>query len=144
MNRMAHMTIRVLMVLSTISGAAALADDFDLDWWTVHGGGDMWTSGGEFELSGTTGQPDASTTVMTGGDFELAGGFWPAQPPLGDMNCDGSVDFFDIDAFVPAVTDPAGYEAAYPDCDIMLADCNGDGLVDFFDIDCFVAIITGG
>ncbi len=62
---------------------------------------------------------------------------------LGDMNCDGSVDFFDIDAFVLAVTDPAGYEAAFPDCDIMNADCNEDGSVDFFDIDSFVEIIVG-
>ncbi len=65
-------------------------------------------------------------------------------PFLGDLNCDGAVDFFDIDPFVLAVTDSAGYAAVYPDCDIMLADCNGDGVVDFFDIDGFVAIITGG
>ncbi len=66
------------------------------------------------------------------------------DPLLGDMNCDGSVNFFDIDPFVLAVTNPPAYEAAYPDCDIMLADCNDDGVVNFFDIDCFVAIITGG
>ncbi len=62
---------------------------------------------------------------------------------IGDLNCDGSVDFFDIDAFVLAVTDPVAYEAAYPDCDIMLADCNGDGDVDFFDIDAFVELVVG-
>lgn len=63
---------------------------------------------------------------------------------LGDLNCDGAVNFFDIEAFVLAVTDPAAYAATYPDCDIMLADCNGDGSVSFFDIDAFVAIVTGG
>ena len=62
---------------------------------------------------------------------------------VGDMNCDGAVDFFDIDPFVMAITDPAGYAAQYPDCDVMLADCNDDGSVDFFDIDCFVGLITG-
>ena len=61
---------------------------------------------------------------------------------VGDMNCDGSVDFFDIDGFVLAVTDPAAYEAAFPDCEIMNADCNGDGAVDFFDIDPFVELIV--
>ncbi len=68
------------------------------------------------------------------------------EPPaaIGDLNCDGAVNFFDIDAFVLAITDLAGYEVAYPDCDIMLADCNGDGDVDFFDIDAFVMLITGG
>ena len=67
-----------------------------------------------------------------------------AEFQLGDLNCDGSVDFFDIDAFVLAVTDPAAYAAAYPDCDIMLADINGDGSVNFFDIDGFVALIVSG
>ncbi len=69
--------------------------------------------------------------------------FEDAPPLLGDMNCDGSVDFFDIDAFVLAITDPAGYAAQYPDCDLSQADCNEDGSVDFFDIDSFVELITG-
>jgi hypothetical protein len=48
----------------------------DLSWYTIDGGGDMWTLGGDFELSGTAGQPDASTAALTGGEFELTGGFW--------------------------------------------------------------------
>ena len=62
---------------------------------------------------------------------------------LGDLNCDGVVNAFDIDPFVLALTDPAGYAAAFPDCDIMLADCNGDGVVNAFDIDPFVALLVG-
>ncbi len=62
---------------------------------------------------------------------------------LGDMNCDGAVDFFDIDGFVLAVTDPIGYQEVYPDCDLMHADCNGDGAIDFFDIDAFVELVIG-
>lgn len=61
----------------------------------------------------------------------------------GDLNCDGQVDFFDIDPFVLALTDPAGYAEQYPDCNPVNADCNRDGLVDFFDIDSFVALIAG-
>ena len=61
----------------------------------------------------------------------------------GDCNCDGYVDFFDIDAFVLALNDLAGYGTAYPDCNPLNADCNGDGAVDFFDIDAFVAILVG-
>jgi len=60
----------------------------------------------------------------------------------GDLNCDGVVNNFDIDPFVLALTDPAGYKAAYPNCDIMLADCNGDGAVNNFDIDPFVDLLT--
>ncbi len=61
---------------------------------------------------------------------------------VGDCNCDGAVDFFDIDPFVLAMIDPTGYEAAYPDCALLNADCNRDGHVNFFDIDLFVAIVT--
>ena len=61
---------------------------------------------------------------------------------VGDLNCDGSVDFGDINPFVLALTNPAGYQAAYPDCNIDLADINGDGLVDFGDINPFVRLLT--
>jgi hypothetical protein len=67
----------------------------------------------------------------------------PAAPDLADLNCDGAVNAFDIDPFVLALTDPAAYAAAWPDCDYMLADCNGDGYVNAFDIDAFVALLVG-
>lgn len=67
----------------------------------------------------------------------------PDGPRLGDLNCDGVVDAFDIDPFVLALTDPAAYSTAWPNCDRTLADCNGDGLVDAFDIDPFVDLLTG-
>ena len=60
----------------------------------------------------------------------------------GDANCDGVVNLFDIDPFILAMTDPSGYEAAYPDCDRMLADTDGDGSVNNFDIDPFVAALV--
>jgi glucose/arabinose dehydrogenase/plastocyanin len=63
---------------------------------------------------------------------------------LGDLNCDGLVNAFDIDPFVMALTDPAGYAMAYPDCDARNADVNGDGLINAFDIDPFVLVLTGG
>ncbi|MEW6249473.1 MAG: hypothetical protein AB1716_02420 [Planctomycetota bacterium] len=61
----------------------------------------------------------------------------------GDMNCDGVVNFDDINPFVLALSDPPGYAAAYPDCDRALGDVNGDGVVDFDDINPFVALLTG-
>ncbi|MGE0481467.1 MAG: hypothetical protein AB7Q17_13445 [Phycisphaerae bacterium] len=69
----------------------------------------------------------------------------PSAPAfaLGDMNCDGAVNNFDIDPFVLALTDPAGYAAAFPSCDINNADANNDGSVNNFDIDPFVALLTG-
>jgi|GEM_PF-2567988 len=62
----------------------------------------------------------------------------------GDLNCDGMVNAFDIDPFVLALTDPAGYVNIYPDCDIANADINDDGTVNSFDIDPFVELLTGG
>ena len=62
----------------------------------------------------------------------------------GDLNCDGFINAFDIDPFVLALTDPAGYAAAFPDCNRLQADINGDGQVNGFDIDPFVELLTGG
>jgi hypothetical protein len=63
--------------------------------------------------------------------------------PFADLNCDRAVNNFDISAFVLALTDSAGYAAAYPNCDIMLADTNGDGQANNFDISPFVALLSG-
>jgi hypothetical protein len=62
----------------------------------------------------------------------------------GDLNCDGAVNAFDIDPFVLALTNPDGYAASFPLCDVLLADANGDGQVNVFDIDPFVEILVGG
>ena len=62
---------------------------------------------------------------------------------VGDVNCDGSLNAFDIDPFALALTDPTGYAAAYPACDPNTADCNGDGALDAFDIDPFVMVLCG-
>lgn len=53
------------------------------------------------------------------------------------------VSFADIAPFVLALSDPAGYHAAYPTCSYLLADTNTDGVVDFADIDPFVALLSG-
>ncbi|MBK8915312.1 MAG: hypothetical protein IPM64_12070 [Phycisphaerales bacterium] len=57
---------------------------------------------------------------------------------LGDMNCDGAVNNFDIDPFVLALVDPAAYAEAFPLCNPMAGDVDGDGHFDNFDIDPFV------
>jgi hypothetical protein len=62
---------------------------------------------------------------------------------VGDLNCDGLVNGYDIDPFVLALTDPAAYAEQWPDCDYMLGDVNGDGAVNGYDIDPFVGLLTG-
>lgn len=60
---------------------------------------------------------------------------------LGDINCDGFIHFFDINAFITALSGQAAYEAEYPDCDWLLADIDGDGWVTFDDIAPFVELL---
>jgi hypothetical protein len=47
---------------------------YDLSWWTVDSGGYTFSTGGNYTLGGTIGQPDAGT--LTGGGYTLGGGFW--------------------------------------------------------------------
>ena len=87
------------MIVSVATVMLAVADDLNLNWYTIAGGGEMWTTGGDLELAGTSGQPDASLFVMTGGVLELTGGFWtparrglPVVPPSEVEQPDGPVD----------------------------------------------------
>ncbi|MEW6199632.1 MAG: hypothetical protein AB1601_13335 [Planctomycetota bacterium] len=61
---------------------------------------------------------------------------------IGDLNCDDHVDFGDINPFVMALTNPARYQATYPDCNRLNGDCNGDARADFGDINPFVRLLA--
>jgi hypothetical protein len=61
---------------------------------------------------------------------------------VGDMNCDGKIDFADINPFVLRLTNPAAYKLAYPLCPNANGDINKDGAVNFGDINPFVALLT--
>jgi hypothetical protein len=63
-------------------------------------------------------------------------------PQLGDVNCDATVDFRDINPFVQALTDQNDYKNMYPGCWPENADINGDGSVDFGDINPFIEVLT--
>jgi len=125
--------ITVLLMLG-VTSAAALADDFDVDWYTVDGGGEMWTTGGDYELSGTIAQPDAGG-AMTGGDFELTGGFWPGVEEfcLGDLNGDGQIGLSDLATLLAHYGTTSG--ASYEDGDLDL-----DGDVDLSDLAALLAV----
>jgi hypothetical protein len=63
----------------------------------------------------------------------------------GDADCSGEVNNFDIDPFVLALSNPAGYASAYPTCSrVCTADIDGDGIVSNFDIDGFLDCLTVG
>ena len=81
---------RKVVVLSGVLlfAIAASAQNYSIDWFTIDGGGGVSASG-DYTLSGTIGQPDA-TGPTSGGNFSLTGGFWsvlapvppPGAPPL--------------------------------------------------------------
>lgn len=70
--RFAIATLVLLLALSSVALAGSVA--YELPWFTVDGGGGMWSTGGGFTLGGTVGQADAG--VLTGGGYALSGGFW--------------------------------------------------------------------
>jgi len=117
---------------------------YDLSWNTLDGGGGTSTGGG-FELSGTAGQPDAgpSTGPMTGGAFELVGGFWPGTPcglniPA-DYDGDCDVDQGDYMLFAACASGPAVPHD--PGCDNR--DFDSDGDVDGGDFGVFQRCLSG-
>jgi hypothetical protein len=74
----------------------------------------------------------------------LAGWPGPGGVLVGDMNCDGAVDFGDINPFVLYLADFANWQTTYAGCDPVHGDINGDGTYpDFGDINPFVALLSG-
>ncbi len=61
---------------------------------------------------------------------------------VGDLDCDGDVDFDDIDPFVLGLTNAAAYEDQFGVSVTLKGDTDGDGDVDFDDINGFVSILT--
>ena len=104
--------IAVLMTASTIG-----AQDYDLSWHTIDGGGATFSAGGDFELGGTIGQHDAGPSAgpMTGNGYELRGGFWTVAPECtcpGDTNGDGARNGADIQHFVGCLVNDSGCACA--------------------------------
>jgi len=76
-------------------------------------------------------------------DNDLAFCFAPPPPVVpGDVNCDGAVNFGDINPFVLILTSPDAWQVMYPDCPMANGDIDGDGDVDFGDINPFVTLLS--
>lgn len=91
-----------------------------------------------------------SPGFYVGGAFTRAGphasahfGRWACVPgwTAGDLNCDGVVDYRDVDPFVWAVIDRAQFEARFPLCLWFNGDINADNRVDFGDINPLVELL---
>ena len=60
---------------------------------------------------------------------------------IGDINCDGEINAFDIEPFLVALFDPDQYPKQFPNCEITLADINSDGAINAFDIEPFLGLL---
>jgi len=114
--------------------SVTLGQPFAIDRYTIDAGGGA-SSGGQFDILSTIGQHDASDP-STGGQFELAGGFWfgaAPSPCFADFNNDGILNILDFVA----------YQGAFSDQDLA-ADCTGDGVLNVLDFICFQGEFAAG
>lgn len=64
----------LLLTAAVIQPPTVRAQQYSIDWYKIAGGGGTSTNG-QYAVSGTIGQPDASGT-MSGGNYSVTGGFW--------------------------------------------------------------------
>ena len=69
--------ILILVVAAILTSVFVVSADtsasYDINWWTVDGGGSE-LNGGDYTLTGTIGQPDVGE--LSAGEYTLNGGFW--------------------------------------------------------------------
>ena len=66
---------KLFLLLGLLIPALSQAQNYSIDWHKIAGGGGT-SSNGNYSVSGTIGQPDASLQPMNGGNYSLTGGFW--------------------------------------------------------------------
>jgi len=92
--------------------------------------------------------------LIAGGSFTTAGDYvscywarWACTPCLADLNCDGLIDFADINPFVAQLSNFNAWQAEFPGCPPQNGDINGDGTYgqwSFGDINPFVDLLASG
>ncbi len=105
----------ILLIMCILLFSLPAFGDYEIRWHTIDGGGGRST-GGDYAVVGTIGQPDADT-VMEGDDYTLSGGFWP-----GNYGC--IVNLTDLSNFMYYWLDSG---PSIP------ADLDGDGVVNNID-----------
>ncbi len=73
--------LRTTLAFALIAGAVGMGTQhstaqLSINWWTVDGGGGGGSTGENFSLAGTVGQPDAGLMDGDGIPFTVNGGFW--------------------------------------------------------------------
>jgi len=123
---------RLVFCLAAIAlTTVASARDYAINWYTVDGGGGV-SSGGQYRVAGTIGQPDAGR--LAGGSFAINGGFWqPAVTCAEDLNGDGVINLTDLATLLSNFGTASGATPAQ-------GDINGDGAVNLTDLATLLAV----
>lgn len=74
----AWVAVSALVLCGSLGTLAQSGGGFDLSWGVLSGGGVTFSTGGNFSLGSTVGQPVAfgSSPSHSGGNFSLSNGFW--------------------------------------------------------------------
>ena len=133
---MAGLTLFAATVCAELAGPQT----FDLSWHTIDGGGGTSSAAG-FTITATIGQPEPGP-AMSGGPFELIGGFWPGSGVgscPADISGNSIVDVDDLLLVInswglcddpqncPADVAPLGQGNGVVDVDDLLVVVNGWG-----------------
>lgn len=92
----------------------------------------------------TDGDSDFAVTDAVSGTVSVLKNMTCTPRVLGDLNCDGRLDYFDIDPLVTSLVNLDAYLAIYPGCDPTVADIDLDGAVTLFDIEPFLDLLFAG
>src|SRR5262245_34582929 len=100
---MTHARLAAFVLFAALATVVS-AQTFEISTFIVAGGGSTSTGGG-FEVSGTIGQPAATSMTQppSGSNFTMVGGYWPIANQctlIGDVNRDGVVDGSDLQGFL--------------------------------------------
>jgi hypothetical protein len=76
MKRKLALTLLLPIIALAVLGVVRVSalTGYNLDWWSVDGGGAISSTGSGYSVDGTIGQPDAG--IARGGSYTLVGGFW--------------------------------------------------------------------
>jgi hypothetical protein len=72
--------VLIAVALLPFAGVTVAQEGYEIDWWTVDGGGYALSTGDGYVLGGSAGQPDAG--LLTGETYLLSGGFWGGAPAI--------------------------------------------------------------
>ena len=82
---MAATFILIAVALLLLASVTIAWEEYQVDWWTIDGGGYALSTADGYVLGGSAGQPDAGLLTgetLTGETYVLSGGFWDGVPTM--------------------------------------------------------------